>query len=365
MVGRYCSAHSRLAISEHMELRLPRRALWSLLSTACSAGSLSLSPSAARSWQYASTSVEVGPATVPVSLWLPKGLEADSLQPSEVYGYRIDIGRIAKRLGVGWLSWLPSRNCPLSVGDAATVHPLREGCCLVFAHGFLGSRFDMAHVCEVLAAHGFAVAAPELPESLAASFEPAAGVDRAAIVSAVRDYCGGTLSARRYGIFGQSAGAGTATMSTGTFELGRAAICGFRGYGGPDPLFVVASEGDGVIPLGYISAAVEASAASGAPITVFPSADAAFASAERRGALFFGPPESESAVRVEPPPNHLSFLYEGSNEAMVGLLSPLLPVARLLGVPVLDFDRYQVSRDSESTGRVFVPPLVRFFEQRC
>lgn len=58
------------------------------------------------------------------------------------------------------------------------------------------------------------------------------------------------------GIFGHSAGGGTSTsVGSQDFPLGRVAIAGFRGYGGADPLLVIASRGDGIIPLdGIITA---------------------------------------------------------------------------------------------------------------
>ena len=62
-------------------------------------------------------------------------------------------------------------------------------------------------------------------------------------------------------------------------------------------------------------------------------------------------------------PNHISFLSGGVNDSMVGYLSPLLPVAQALGIPVLDFDRYKVSRDSGRTGEVVVPLVCGFMGQ--
>ena len=61
---------------------------------------------------------------------------------------------------------------------------------------------------------------------------------------------------------------------------------------------------------------------------------------------------------------HISFLTEGTNDAMVQFLSPLLPLARALGIPVLDFDKYQISRDSKSTGDVVIPLVVDYLKQR-
>ena len=62
-------------------------------------------------------------------------------------------------------------------------------------------------------------------------------------------------------------------------------------------------------------------------------------------------------------PNHISFLAEEPNDAMVQFLSPLLPVARAANIPVLDFDKYQVSRDSKETGNVVIPLVVDYMKQ--
>ena len=60
----------------------------------------------------------------------------------------------------------------------------------------------------------------------------------------------------------------------------------------------------------------------------------------------------------QPLPCHISFLSSRTNDAMVDVLGPLLPVARALGVPVLDFDRYQVTRDSDEVNETLVPAVV-------
>jgi hypothetical protein len=62
-------------------------------------------------------------------------------------------------------------------------------------------------------------------------------------------------------------------------------------------------------------------------------------------------------------PNHISFLAEGPNNAMVEFLSPLLPLARLLKIPLLDFDKYQLSRDSKDTSDVVIPLIVKYMKQ--
>jgi len=72
----------------------------------------------------------------------------------------------------------------------------------------------------------------------------------------------------------------------------------------------------------------------------------------RRAAVLFQNPSTA--------PNHISFLSEGVNNAMIETLSPLLVLAKALSLPVLDFDKYKDSRDSFQTAQNVVP-LVRNF----
>ncbi len=98
----------------------------------------------------------------------------------------------------------------------------------------------------------------------------------------------------------------------------------------------------------------------------FPAAADAFAGGEgrregRRGALIFSE-SSRGGLPLEVPlPSHISFLWAESNEAMVRLLSPLIPVAKALGLFLLDFDVYTERRDAEPTARLVVPAVRRFF----
>ena len=64
---------------------------------------------------------------------------------------------------------------------------------------------------------------------------------------------------------------------------------------------------------------------------------------------------------ADAPPNHISFLSEGTNDEMVKFLSPFLPLARLLGIPLLDFDAYQLSGDAAPTARAVTPAVLSFF----
>ena len=63
------------------------------------------------------------------------------------------------------------------------------------------------------------------------------------------------------------------------------------------------------------------------------------------------------------PPNHISFLSEGVNDSMINFLSPLLPIAQALKIPVLDFDKYKESRDSKPTADVVIPLISAFLQQ--
>lgn len=45
---------------------------------------------------------------------------------------------------------------------------------------------------------------------------------------------------------------------------------------------------------------------------------------------------------------------------MLSTLAFLLPVARMLNLRLLDFDKYYESRDSRETARVYVPVVERF-----
>ena len=52
--------------------------------------------------------------------------------------------------------------------------------------------------------------------------------------------------------------------------------------------------------------------------------------------------------------------WSPSNEAMILLLTPLLPVARMLKVPVLDFDTYLDLQDSKDLGKLLLPKIQEF-----
>ena len=207
------------------------------------------------------TSFEVSGVTVPLGIWRPS---TTPIATEDAYPYAIDIGRIAAKLRVGWLSWLPRFEYKLPLGgeEMASSPPAgfaraKEGDALLFAHGLLGSIYDLAHAAEALAADGFTVVAPELPESLSASYAAADGLDRELILAAAREFVGASGSGSgsasgpsgRWGIFGHSAGAGSALTQRGEYSLGRVLLAGGAGrmstYPCADPLFICSSNADG------------------------------------------------------------------------------------------------------------------------
>ena len=345
---------------------------------------------------------------VPVAVWYP----TDGTGPTPTYPHAISVAKIARvllntpsRLTPRFLD----RDFPLEpsagvVRASTSAPPKNARGAVVLCHGYLGSRFDLVDLAEALAASGFVVAAPEFAESLASpdtvSAQTRPGAKPAANPSATRetvlnatlkifddgkfawvDGDGERRSKAPVALVGQSAGASTATGAPGSFAA-RVAIAGFRPPPSEareevlallgDPLLVVASAGDGVISLYPTDGGVfgpyrgiEAEVAS---------LPAEFARFDGAGGLLdsvrAGDASRTSFVTYEtgkpgsaPNPGlslpcHISFLSSRTNDAMVDVLGPLLPVARLLGVPVLDFDRYQVTRDSDEVNETLVPAVV-------
>ena len=163
------------------------------------------------------------------------------------------------------------------------------------------------------------------------------------------------FGATEFGIFGHSAGGGSATMMSGPFTLGRCAIAGARLYDGGDPLYIVASSGDGVIPLDRVKAAVFGR--SGMQVASDPAELTWRAGQQKSAALLLDKAVPGAAY----PPNHISFLDEEANAALVRVLSPLLPLARFLKLPVLDFDVYTERLDARQTAAAVRPSIVSFF----
>ena len=348
-----------------------------LTSMAAAVSASSTAPTTERAFTHSLTSVAVAGVSIPVAVWRP----ATTFAAPATYPYKIDIGKIAKKLRVGWLGWLPSFSFDLPCGAVTAASPpagfarARDGDCLLFAHGFLGSIYDFAHAAEAMAADGFTVVAPELPESLSASFIPPDGLGREEIIAAARELIdsgadgsgsggdgSGGAPKRRWGIFGHSAGAGSALNQRGDYSLGRAALAAGlrRGYDSRDPIFLCCSDGDGCNAFMARSGYDLRSAIADGGFTTFGSISEAYASPSRR------PPSRASFIFSDentpaPLPCHISFLWSEVDEAMASLLTPFLPLAKALGLFLLDFDVYLETRDAEKTAAQVVPALRRFF----
>lgn len=311
--------------------------------------------------------------TVPVACWFPVNSDPDvTAAPAPTtrtrtqvvaYPHRISIRRIGQLLA-GW-NFIPdfaARNFALQptctkVADGTSVNLPTAGPVVILAHGYLGSRFDLSHLAETLAQKGFTCLSAEYPESLAASYDRVDGLDRRVITDAILRSLTNewNMQPSSYGIVGHSLGCGTA-IQTGDDTWARVLIAGFpRNRDGStmqgNQLFL-ASMNDGlfasprnpagkqIVPADYVLLEEETLGQTG----VLP----------RRAALVYDRPDA---------PNHISFLAEGVNDAMIDLLSPLLPLAQALSIPVLDFDRYQLSRDSASTAAIVHPLILRYLQQ--
>ena len=331
----------------------------------------SLPPPGVAAYKSLTISGDLG-VEVPVACWFPvdqtphQQLSSQQEQrlttPAVRYQHRISVRKIGQLLA-GW-DFIPefvSRKFALSptftdsVLDGQDLPLPSRAPVVVLAHGYLGSRFDLSHLAEHLASRGFVCVAPEYPESLAASFD-SSGLDRARITQPLLDALQDDWHIRptRYGIVGHSLGCGTA-LETGDDSWSRVLIAGFPRFrdGRPVPgnMLLLTSMNDGAVSLARMGGR-------GAIPTDFAVLDPTEPNLDRlprRAVLVF---EGKSA------PNHISFLSEGVNDAMIDLLSPLLPVAQALEIPVLDFDKYQLSRDSVATARVVHPIVTSYLEQQ-
>jgi len=336
---------------------------------------------------------------VPISIWYPVTDERASdssnpLPPDVKYDYKISLRRIGQLLAK-WefipefiskdFSLTPSastssiirvvdgKSIPISgtttkakQGDEAA----KTGTKVVFlAHGYLGSRSDLGYIAEDLASQGFVCVAAEYPESLEASYPRLDGLDRAAInrqlIPYVKDMVPQPILS--YSAIGHSLGCGTVLqmgddswnrvlMGSGKApespsKIPKASVVGKNVVGGR-LLFIssvndgpVTSWGGGIqIPEGYTvlkeSELLESGSAAALQLN----------NLDRAALVFNG----------ETAPNHISYLSENVNDAMLSFLSPLLPVTNALDIPVLDFDKYADSRDSVATGRVLKPLISGF-----
>lgn len=313
---------------------------------------------------------------VPVACWFPIDSEQSiddtaslslkpETQPQAVYQHRISVRRIGQLLA-GWdfipdfvsksYQMAPSSETTNIVDGSNVPLPTTSSLPVVLlAHGYLGSRFDLSHLAEELSAAGFICIAAEYPESLASSYDRAPGLDRTAINAVLLNSIRQTwkLQPSSFGIVGHSLGCGT-VLQTGDETWARVSIAGFPrnrdGSAIPGNGLLLASTNDGAVSLGRMGG-MDAFASSQYEML---SENAIPRKLPRRAALVFDRPDA---------PNHISFLSEGVNEAMMDFLSPLLPVAKAFQIPVLDFDRYQTSRDSVATASKVHPLVTQYLKQ--
>ena len=313
---------------------------------------------------------------VPVATWykpddeelLQLSSSSSSSNPKKVvYSHRISVKRIGSLLAK--LDFIPefvSKDFELEpttktlntvYGDDTTSSFPKNRPVILLAHGFLRSRFDLSHLAEVLASQGFVCFAPEYPESLSSSYEKLEGLDRAMINTRLLDKIQSeyNIKAKSYGIVGHSLGCGTVT-STGDDTWTRVTIAGppVRRDGvqiGGNTL-AITSLNDGLVAMNGGMSRLQSMIPS--DFVRLDEATMMESPLPSRGVIIFDRPDG---------PNHISFLAGNANDAMVSFLSPLLPVAQALSIPVLDFDKYKESRDSAQTADVVIPLISTYLRQ--
>ena len=228
---------------------------------------------------------------------------------------------------------------------------------VLLAHGFLGSRFDLSHLAEELASQGFIVFSAEYPESLSSSYDRIDGLDRTLINQELLKNMESewSVKASSFGIVGHSLGCGTVT-STGDESWTRVTIAGppvrRDGVDLGGNILAITSLNDGLVAM---------NGGMGRLQSMIPSDFIRL----QESTMMDSPLPSKGIVIFDRDdgPNHISFLAGNANDAMVSFLSPLLPVAQALSIPVLDFDRYKESRDSKETADVVIPLISTFLRQ--
>ena len=301
-------------------------------------------------------------AQVPVACWFPATESSVSKIPfrsQPCYEHRISVRRIGELLA-GWdfipefvsrsFSFKPTTPSGSILNGESLPFPSGSKV-IILSHGFLGSRFDLSHIAEELASRGFVCVSPEYPESLAASYRRAPGLDRKVVNDELLKYVQTAIEPTGYGVVGHSLGCGTA-LSLGDSSWARVLIAGPPApVDSPSPLLFITSMNDVFVrsrgPAAFVipsSSIYERLEEGRIPKTI-----------PQRAALIFDRPNA---------PNHISYLSENVNDAMVSFLSPLLPVAQALSIPVLDFDTYQVARDAKPTGEIIKPLISDFLVQQ-
>jgi hypothetical protein len=318
---------------------------------------------------------------IPIAVWFPvdeaqstgtvfqASFGSQSAKP--IYNHQISVRRIGQLLA-GWdfipgfvsksYAMHPSTSkykcidCSDGRNDAPSILSKPDQRIVILAHGYLGSRFDLSHLAESLAGHGFTCIAAEYPESLAASYERQPGLDRTVINNALLRALGAGNTQCRFGVVGHSLGCGT-VQQIGDDSWARVSIAGFPRNRDGTPLrngLFVTSLGDGAVSL----------AKYGGPRFVAECGYELLSAPDiYNDSIAMRQPLPQRAALILENPNHISFLAENVNDAMIDFLSPLLPVAQAMEIPVLDFDRYQYSRDSKPTAEIVHPLILRYLEQ--
>jgi len=213
-----------------------------------------------------------------------------------------------------------------------------------------------------MAKEGFVCVSAEYPESLAASYDNDGGLLLRSVITSQmlqtlrEEY---NTFPTSYGIIGHSLGCHT-VMNSGNPHWSRVCIAGApaAAYSScvdeNSPILCIASINDGAVPWSRIKPFVADSYSS------FDLGDSEMLLHQQLDL----PPRSVFLFRnVSTAPNHISFLAENVNDSMVSFLSLLLPLAKTLRLPVLDFDKYKESRDSMQTATTVIPLIRRFLLQ--
>lgn len=308
---------------------------------------------------YRSLSVTVDDQTIPFAFWYPTNSSPQENQSDIYYKHSISLQKIGKLLANWNLPSFLRKNYDMGptgkdfVIDGTNIPIPKDAPVVLLAHGYLGSRFDLSHIAEALSQQGFICVSTEYPESLAASYEKVDGLDRSKITAKVQEYLTEDLelSLKKKAILGHSLGCGTVTQ-TGDKNMVRVFLAGppneREDTVGGDILFI-SSVNDGAVTMDRLRSSIPSDLerlTEGGEFNVH--------NIPRRSAYVF---EKLDA------PNHISFLAEGPNNAMIDFLSPLLPVAQALSIPVLDFDKYKISQDSGKTAQVVIPLVVSYLKK--
>jgi hypothetical protein len=378
---------------------------------------------------------------IPVACWYPipttsatNGIDSSSTSTSAStsikYNYRISLRRIGQLLAK-WdfipdfisrdfaidpsISLSPSSTIRVVDGQNISIPPsaastssttttttTADGTKVVFlAHGFLGSRLDLAYIAEDLARQGFVCIAPEYPESLEASYPRLDGLSRTVINDNLlrciqqqqqRDDSDSDPNDASlfnmipkpiisYSAIGHSLGCSTVLQigdnSWNRILMGSGKAPEIRSSSSSSStnnnsvggrLLFISSINDGPvtkwsgeikIPDGY-TLLKESQLSSSSSSSSISSGTSHNDETNMQQQQIMIPDRAALVFDRQDAPNHISYLSANTNDAMLSFLSPLLPITNALGIPVLDFDKYLISRDSTRTGNILKPLISNF-----